>query len=354
MVELLRGRTGHYVFASSTVIYAASRVLPIREDFPVDRSERQNEYGLGKILCEDILIREHRERGFPATTVAFSMVFGPHNILPDREQRMFVRLRRGRPVLIPGDGTTLGQVGHVDDQARALRLLMGNPKTSGPAYTGPATKLQRRGLRRHLRGGARRRAAEVFIAAARTPLRGPCARRDDQAHSTSARAPHDRGARLCALRAHERLAPPCILNDSGLFGIERRKQASAGGQSTLRWRVEQPGAGSRREARPDARLRCLDGESGSSASARRTGVESPLQSSRKNHGRMTGAGGPSVDVEDVIGERMPVIKNRPRSRRELPALARGERDIVHARAGHVRRALRVVASVAPALSDLLE
>ena len=54
--------------------------------------------------------------GFPATTVPFSMVFGPHNIVPDREQRMFTRILSGRPVLIPGDGTSVGMVGHVDDQ----------------------------------------------------------------------------------------------------------------------------------------------------------------------------------------------------------------------------------------------
>ena len=102
MTEIFRGRTGHYVFISSTVIYAASDLLPITESSALDRSERQNEYGLNKIACEDFLFREHRERGFPATVVALSMVFGPNNILPDREQRMFVRLLRGRKVLIPG------------------------------------------------------------------------------------------------------------------------------------------------------------------------------------------------------------------------------------------------------------
>jgi nucleoside-diphosphate-sugar epimerase len=134
MLEHLRGRVGHYVFISSTVIYAASDLLPIHEDAPVDRSPRQNEYGRNKLLCEDLLVRAHREHGFPATTVALSMVFGPHNILPDREQRMFVRLQQGRPILIPGDGTTLAQVGHVDDQARALRMLMGNSRTFGRRY----------------------------------------------------------------------------------------------------------------------------------------------------------------------------------------------------------------------------
>ena len=134
MTGIFRGRTGHYVFASSTVIYAASAILPITEDFPVDRSERQGQYGLDKLECEAILLREHREHGFPATIVPFSMVFGPNNIIPEREQRMFSRLLAGRPVLIPGDGSTLSQIGHVDDEARALRMLMLQPRTFGRRY----------------------------------------------------------------------------------------------------------------------------------------------------------------------------------------------------------------------------
>ena len=134
MATLLHGRVGHYVFVSSTVIYAASDRLPISEDFPVDRSPQQNEYGRWKIECEELLVRELRERGFPATTVPLSMVFGPNNILPDREQRMFARLLQGRPILIPGDGTTLAQIGHVEDQARALRMLGGKGATFGRRY----------------------------------------------------------------------------------------------------------------------------------------------------------------------------------------------------------------------------
>ncbi|MCA9511959.1 MAG: NAD-dependent epimerase/dehydratase family protein [Myxococcales bacterium] len=134
MVELFRGRTGHYLFASSTVIYAPTNLLPITEGHPLDRGPRQNGYGANKILCEEILLREWRERAFPCSIVAFSMVFGPNNIIPDREQRMFARMLQGRKVLIPGDGTTLGMVGHVDDQARAMRMMMQNPRTFGRRY----------------------------------------------------------------------------------------------------------------------------------------------------------------------------------------------------------------------------
>lgn len=134
MIEVFEGRIGHYIFASSTVIYGPTDILPITEDHPVDRGPNQNEYGLHKLLCEDILVDAWRTRGFPATIVPFSMVFGPRNILADREQRMILRLLRGRPVLIPGDGTTVGQVGHVDDQARALRMMMLQPQTLGKRY----------------------------------------------------------------------------------------------------------------------------------------------------------------------------------------------------------------------------
>lgn len=136
MIELLAGNIGHYIFASSTVIYAASAVLPVAEDGVEARTREQGqiEYGLHKLECEDLLLQAHAERGFPASTVPFSMVFGPHNSLRDREQKMFHRLLAGRPVLVPGDGETLLQIGHVDDQARALEQMMGKTVTFGRRY----------------------------------------------------------------------------------------------------------------------------------------------------------------------------------------------------------------------------
>jgi len=134
MVDIFRDRIDHYVFVSSTVIYAATNLLPITERHPVDRTDHQTAYGLNKLRCEDILLHEYRANGFPASIVCFSMVFGPRNIIPDREQRMFMRLLKGKPVFIPGDGTTVGQVGHVYDQARALRMMMQKPQTFGRRY----------------------------------------------------------------------------------------------------------------------------------------------------------------------------------------------------------------------------
>lgn len=134
MIEIFRGRIEHYIFISSTVIYAATDLLPITENHPVERGPAQQEYGRNKLLCEDILVRAWREQRFPATTVCYSMVMGAGNILPDREQRMFQRLLRDRPILIPGNGRMLQQIGHADDQARAQRMMLCNPRTYGQRY----------------------------------------------------------------------------------------------------------------------------------------------------------------------------------------------------------------------------
>ena len=134
MVNIFEGRTGHYIFASSTVVYAATNILPINEDFPVDSTPRQSDYGRNKLICEDFLTRAFRQRRFPMSVARFSMVFGPDNGIQDREQRMFVRLLQGRKILVPGRGTTLSQVGHVDDEARAMRMMALNPRTYGEIY----------------------------------------------------------------------------------------------------------------------------------------------------------------------------------------------------------------------------
>jgi nucleoside-diphosphate-sugar epimerase len=134
IVDIFEGRAGHYIFASSTVVYAATNILPINENSPVDNTSKQSDYGRNKLICEDYLMKVYRQRHFPITSARFSMVFGPDNGILDREQRMFIRLLNGRKVLIPGRGTTLGQIGHVDDEARALRMMALNPRTYGEIY----------------------------------------------------------------------------------------------------------------------------------------------------------------------------------------------------------------------------
>src|SRR5438874_1363464 len=137
MVEILAGRTGHYIFASSCAVYdpVFERVLPINEDTPLNWSEApNNSYGRNKAFCEKFLVDAYRRNGFPASITRYPMVYGPRNFSPQRESLMFTRLLMGRPILIPGDGMTLGHLSYVRDQATAQRKMMLNQRTFGQAY----------------------------------------------------------------------------------------------------------------------------------------------------------------------------------------------------------------------------
>ena len=67
-VAQFAGRTGQYVFISSASAYQTppSR-LPVRESTPLRNPFWQ--YSRDKIACEDLLVHEYRENGFPATIV---------------------------------------------------------------------------------------------------------------------------------------------------------------------------------------------------------------------------------------------------------------------------------------------
>ena len=136
LIELVRGSTGHYIFASTCAVYAPKHgILPIGEDHELTSSQSEGaSYGRNKILCERYLIEEYRKNGLPASITRYPMVYGPHNFSPHREALMFKRLLDGRPILIPGDGTTLSHLSYVRDQAKALVKMMLNQRTFGQAY----------------------------------------------------------------------------------------------------------------------------------------------------------------------------------------------------------------------------
>ena len=127
---------------------------------PSTRSERQGQYGLDKLECEAILLHEHRSNGFPATIVPFSMVFGPNNIIPEREQRMFSRLLAGRPVLIPATAARSARSATSTTRRAGCACSCNSPDLRQALQPHRPRLLERRGLRRHLRRSRRRRGAQ--------------------------------------------------------------------------------------------------------------------------------------------------------------------------------------------------
>lgn len=133
-IELFTGRTGQYVFISSASAYQKPpSALPIRESTPLRNPFWQ--YSRDKIACEDLLVAEYRERGFPVTIVRPSHTYDRTKIALAGGWTDIARMRAGRPVLVHGDGTSLWTLTHSTDFAKAFVGLLGLPQAIGDSFT---------------------------------------------------------------------------------------------------------------------------------------------------------------------------------------------------------------------------
>ena len=136
LVELLEGQVGHYIFCSSTNVYAPSEIFPVREDFPKNYSPDMPVLAKAKVASEELLMEFHSKRGFPISVIRPSVVYGPDNNQAKRDFKVFAVLNQGRKVIIPGSGQQLFHPVHVDDLAAMFVAATGNQRTYGQAYTG--------------------------------------------------------------------------------------------------------------------------------------------------------------------------------------------------------------------------
>lgn len=135
-LALFRGRARQYVFISSASVYQKppDHYL-ITESTPL--SNPYWEYSRSKIACEKRLMQAYRDEGFPATIVRPSMTYDQN--LPIAlggwgTYTLADRLKRGRPIIVHGDGSSLWVVTHADDLARGLLGLLGNERALGEAF----------------------------------------------------------------------------------------------------------------------------------------------------------------------------------------------------------------------------
>ncbi|HDQ44199.1 MAG TPA: NAD-dependent epimerase/dehydratase family protein [bacterium] len=132
-LSLFRGRTGQYLFIGSASAYQTPpALLPVTESTPLDNPFWA--YSRDKIACEDRLIRAYREEKFPVTIVRPSHTYD-RTLLPFTGRYTVVdRMRRGKPVIVHGDGTSLWTLTHHRDFAVGLVGLLGNPHAIGEAF----------------------------------------------------------------------------------------------------------------------------------------------------------------------------------------------------------------------------
>jgi nucleoside-diphosphate-sugar epimerase len=132
-IDLFAGRTGQYVFISSASAYQKPvGRLPIVESTPLRNPYWQ--YSRNKIACEDLLVSAYRSTGFPATIIRPSHTYDETLVPCMGGWTDIDRMRRGQPVVVQGDGTTLWVMTHHDDFAKAFVGLLGHPQAIGDSF----------------------------------------------------------------------------------------------------------------------------------------------------------------------------------------------------------------------------
>lgn len=137
-IALFRGRTRQYVFISSASAYQrpVGHYL-ITEDTPL--ANPFWDYSRNKIACEERLLRAYRDEGFPITIVRPSLTYGDSQVplvinswqLP---YTAVARMRQGKPLIVPGDGTSLWPITHNSDFAKGFVGLLGHQQAIGHAF----------------------------------------------------------------------------------------------------------------------------------------------------------------------------------------------------------------------------
>ncbi|WP_416841737.1 NAD-dependent epimerase/dehydratase family protein [Haloferax sp. DFSO52] len=140
-IDVFHGYIDQYVFCSTVDVYHRPvETMPIRER--AAREPPVSEYGGNKAICEDRLFEAYREDGFPATIIRpWHTYGGDRGLLDTLSSEAYVdRLRKGKPIVVHGDGTSVWAPCHRDDVAAAFVAAIGNHETIGEAYHTTATE----------------------------------------------------------------------------------------------------------------------------------------------------------------------------------------------------------------------
>jgi nucleoside-diphosphate-sugar epimerase len=132
-LELFGERTKQYVFISSASAYQTPPAsLPVTESTPL--SNPFWAYSRAKIACEDRLTQAYRQEGFPITIVRPSHTYDRTSLPTPGGYTTVDRMRKGKKVIIHGDGTSLWTLTHHRDFARGFVGLLGHNQAIGEAF----------------------------------------------------------------------------------------------------------------------------------------------------------------------------------------------------------------------------
>lgn len=135
-LALFSGQVKQFIFISSASAYQKPPTYPIiTESTPLHNPYW--EYSRSKIACEERLIQAYRQDGFPVTIVRPSLTYDTNFPIAIGGWGCYTladRLKKGLPIIVHGDGTSLWVVTHAEDFGRGFLGLVGNEQAIGHAF----------------------------------------------------------------------------------------------------------------------------------------------------------------------------------------------------------------------------
>lgn len=134
--RLFADRTSQYIFISSASAYQKPLSHPVvTESTPLKNPFWQ--YSRDKIACEDFLMKVYREKNFPITIVRPSLTY--ETVIPVAiggwtEYTIIDRIKKGKPVIVHGDGSSLWTITHSIDFAKGFNGLFGHQQAIGHSF----------------------------------------------------------------------------------------------------------------------------------------------------------------------------------------------------------------------------
>jgi nucleoside-diphosphate-sugar epimerase len=135
-IELFENTAKQYIFISSASAYQKPPLnYIITEETPLENPFW--DYSRNKIDCENLLMKKFKENQFPVTIVRPSHTY--NTVIPVtmggwEEYTVVDRIKKGLPIIVQGDGTSLWTLTHAKDFAKGFLGLMGNPRAIGETF----------------------------------------------------------------------------------------------------------------------------------------------------------------------------------------------------------------------------
>jgi len=135
-LALFKGRTRQFVFISSASVYQKppDRYL-LTESTPLENPFW--DYSRNKIACEERLRDAYRTDDFPVTIVRPTFTYNHYFPVAIGGLGCYTladRLKKGKPIIVHGDGSSLWVMTHAEDFGRGLLGLLGNRRAIGEAF----------------------------------------------------------------------------------------------------------------------------------------------------------------------------------------------------------------------------